>query len=45
MPVHVIEGRPYGTLLVRPDGFVAWRGEEGLAEALGAYAGTARTPS
>ncbi|MEU4225837.1 hypothetical protein AB0F17_16205 [Nonomuraea sp. NPDC026600] len=23
-----------GTLLVRPDGFVAWRGEEGLAEAL-----------
>ncbi|MBT2226662.1 FAD-dependent oxidoreductase [Nonomuraea sp. NEAU-A123] len=34
VPVHVVDGWPYGTLLVRPDGFVAWRGEEGLAEAL-----------
>ncbi|MGN9845584.1 FAD-dependent oxidoreductase [Nonomuraea sp. H19] len=37
VPVHVIDGWPYGTLLVRPDGFVAWRGEEGLAEALRTY--------
>lgn len=34
VPVHVVDGWSYGTLLVRPDGFVAWRGEEGLAEAL-----------
>ncbi|WP_185844948.1 FAD-dependent monooxygenase [Nonomuraea sp. WAC 01424] len=34
VPVHVIDGWPYGTVLVRPDGFVAWRGEEGLAEAV-----------
>ncbi|NUS09419.1 MAG: FAD-dependent oxidoreductase [Nonomuraea sp.] len=34
VPVHVVGGWPYGTLLVRPDGFVAWRGEEGLAEAV-----------
>ena len=34
VPVHMVDGWSYGTLLVRPDGFVAWRGEEGLAEAL-----------
>lgn len=35
VPVHVIDGWPYGTLLVRPDGFVAWRGAaDGLAEAV-----------
>jgi 2-polyprenyl-6-methoxyphenol hydroxylase-like FAD-dependent oxidoreductase len=34
VPVHVVDGWAYGTLLVRPDGFVAWRGKEGLAEAV-----------
>lgn len=37
VPVHVIDGWPYGTLPVRPDGFVAWRGEDGLADALRTY--------
>jgi hypothetical protein len=32
VPVHVIADWPYGTLLVRPDGFVAWRGEDGPPE-------------
>ncbi|MFI6181081.1 FAD-dependent oxidoreductase [Nonomuraea sp. NPDC051191] len=35
VPVHVVERWPYGTVLVRPDGFVAWRGEDdALAEAV-----------